>query len=236
MVRPVCRPRPSARRPLPAPSASATSSGVKWGSERKSCATSESRRSSSWRRARSLMSGSPDLASRLPKPNRSRAIRAPLMPTRAKLHYGWIIVAVTFTALLGSAGIRAAPGVLIVPFENEFHWSRATISFAVGVNILLTGLVGPFAAAAMDRFGVRRTMALALAVTAAGVALSPLMYNPWQLVLLWGLVVGLSTGFVGAYLAAYIAARWFHARQGMVVGLLTAANAAGQLIFLPTNA
>jgi sugar phosphate permease len=88
----------------------------------------------------------------------------------------------------------------------------------------------------MDRFGVRRTMALSLAVAAAGVALSPLMYNPWQLVLLWGLVVGLSTGFVGAYLAAYIAARWFHARQGMVVGLLTAANAAGQLIFLPTNA
>src|SRR4051794_19402459 len=85
-----------------------------------------------------------------------------------------------------------------------------------------------FAAAAMDRFGVRRTMALSLAVAAAGVALSPLMYSPWQLVLLWGLVVGLSTGFVGAYLAAYIAARWFHARQRMVVGLLTAANAAGQ--------
>jgi MFS family permease len=126
--------------------------------------------------------------------------------------------------------------VLIVPFENEFHWSRATISFAIGINLLVYGLVGPFAAAAMDRFGVRRTMAVSLAVAAAGVALSPLMYNPWQLVLLWGLVVGLSTGFVGAYLAAYIAARWFHARQGMVVGLLTAANAAGQLIFLPTNA
>ena len=135
-----------------------------------------------------------------------------------------------------TAGVRATPGVLIVPFEDEFHWSRATISFAIGVNLLVYGLVGPFAAAAMDRFGVRRTMALSLVVTAAGVALSPLMHDPWQLVLLWGLVVGLSTGFVGAYLAAYIAARWFHARQGMVVGLLTAANAAGQLIFLPTNA
>ena len=111
------------------------------------------------------------------------------MRTSVKLHYGWIIVAVTFTALLVSAGIRAAPGVLIVPLENEFHWSRATISFAVGVNILLTGLVGPFAAAVMDRFGVRRTMALALALTAAGVALTPMMRQPWQLVFLMGAVV-----------------------------------------------
>jgi MFS family permease len=153
-----------------------------------------------------------------------------------RLHYAWVIIALTFVVIVVTAGVRATPGVLIVPFENEFHWSRATISFAIGINLLVYGVVGPFAAAAMDRFGVRRTMAVSLAVAAAGVALSPLMYNPWQLVLLWGLVVGLSTGFVGAYLAAYIAARWFHARQGMVVGLLTAANAAGQLIFLPTNA
>ncbi len=104
--------------------------------------------------------------------------------------------------------------MLIVPFENEFHWSRATISFAIGINLLVYGSVGPFAAAAMDRFGVRRTMALALAATATGVALSPPMYQPWQMVLLWGCVVGLSTGLVGAYLAVYIAARWFRARRG----------------------
>jgi MFS family permease len=162
------------------------------------------------------------------------AISARLAANR--LHYAWVIIALTFVVIVVTAGVRATSGVLIVPFENEFHWSRATISFAIGINLLVYGLVGPFAAAAMDRFGVRRTMALSLAVAAAGVALSPLMYSPWQLVLLWGLVVGLSTGFVGAYLAAYIAARWFYARQGMVVGLLTAANAAGQLIFLPTNA
>src|SRR6201993_2625021 len=153
-----------------------------------------------------------------------------------RLHYGWVIIALTFVVIVVTAGVRATPGVLIVPFENEFHWSRATISFAIGINLLVYGLVGPFAAAAMDRFGVRRTMALSLTMASAGLALSPLMHTPWQLVLLWGLVVGLSTGFVGAYLAAYIAARWFRARQGMVVGLLTAANAAGQLIFLPTNA
>ena len=107
----------------------------------------------------------------------------------------------------------------------------ATIVFSHGL-----GAIAPFAAAAMDRFGARRTMTLALATTTAGVALTPLMSHPWQLILLWGVVVGLSTGFIGAYLAAYIAARWFRAHEGLVVGILTAANAAGQLVFLPTMA
>jgi sugar phosphate permease len=157
-------------------------------------------------------------------------------PATRRPHYAWIIVAITFAAVAVTAGVRATASVLIVPLEQEFHWSRATISFAVGVNLLLFGAVGPFAAAAMDRFGARRTLVLALAATAAGVALTPAMREPWQLVMLWGVVVGLSTGFLGGYLAAYIAARWFREREGFVVGLLTAANAAGQLLFLPTMA
>jgi sugar phosphate permease len=161
---------------------------------------------------------------------------AQLRPSGGRLHYAWIIAAMTFVVVLLTAGVRAAPGILIVPLEAEFHWSRATISFAVGVNLLLYGMIGPFAAALMDRFGVRRTMTLALAATAAGVALSPAMGEPWQLVLLWGVVVGLSTGCIGAYIGPYIAARWFKQRQGLVVGVLTAANAAGQLVFLPTMA
>jgi sugar phosphate permease len=157
-------------------------------------------------------------------------------PSAPRLHYAWIIVAITFAAVVVTAGVRATPSVLIVPLENEFHWSRATISFAVSVNLLLYGVVGPFAAAVMDRFGTRRTMILALAATAVAVALTPAMREPWQLTLLWGVIIGLSTGFIGGYLAAFIAARWFHEREGLVVGLLTAANAAGQLVFLPTMA
>jgi sugar phosphate permease len=158
------------------------------------------------------------------------------MARQGKLHYAWIVAGITFLTLLVAAGLRATPGVLIVPLETEFGWSRATISFAIGINLVLYGAVGPFAAAAMDRFGARRTMILALAATAAGVALSPAMHEPWQLVLLWGVVIGLATGFVGAYVAAFIAARWFSEREGLVVGILTAANAAGQLVFLPTMA
>ncbi len=153
-----------------------------------------------------------------------------------KMHYAWIIAALTFAVLFLGAGVRAAPGVLIVPLESEFHWSRATISLAIGINLLLYGLVGPFAAALMDRFGVRRTMSLALALTAAAVALTAAMREAWQMVLLWGLVVGAGTGVIGSYLSAYMAARWFRVRQGLVIGVLTAANAAGQLVFLPTMA
>ena len=155
---------------------------------------------------------------------------------RGRVHYAWIIVAVTFVVVLLTAGVRSAPGLLIVPLEEEFHWSRATISFAIGINLLLYGLIGPFAAALMDRFGVRRTMTLSLAATALGVALTPAMREPWQLILLWGVVVGIGCGFIGPYLAALIAARWFHQRQGVVIGVLTAASAAGQLVFLPAMA
>lgn len=159
-----------------------------------------------------------------------------LRSVAGNLHYAWVIAAVTFVVGLLTAGVRAAPGVLIVPLEHEFDWSRATISFAIGINLLLYGLVGPFAAALMDRFGVRRTMTIALLLTGGAVALSPAMRQAWQLVLLWGVVVGAGTGVIGAYLAAFIAARWFKVRQGLVVGILTAANAAGQLVFLPSLA
>jgi sugar phosphate permease len=153
-----------------------------------------------------------------------------------RLHYAWVVVAITFLVALLTAGVRSTPGVLIVPFEEEFHWSRATISFALGINLLLFGAIGPFAAAVTDRFGARRVMIFALGTTCAAVVLTPAMTEAWQLILLWGVLVGLSTGFVGAYMAAYIAGRWFREREGFVVGLLTAANAAGQLVFLPTMA
>src|SRR5262249_34195066 len=150
-----------------------------------------------------------------------------MQSTDRRLHYAWIVVAVTFAATIMVAGVRATPSVLIVPFEQEFHWSRAVISFAIGINLLPYGAVGPVAAAVMDRFGARRTLSLALAATAAAVALTPAMSEPWQLLAHWGVLVGLSTGFVGAYLAAFIAARWFAAREGLVVGILTAGYAAG---------
>src|SRR6516162_8586960 len=153
-----------------------------------------------------------------------------------KLHYAWIVAGVTFLTLLVAAGLRATPGVLIVPLETEFGWSRATISFAIGLNIFLYGLIGPFAAAVMDRFGLRRTILAALACIAAGVALTTLMTRSWQLIVLWGVVVGTGSGATALVLGATVVARWFAARRGLVIGVLTASTATGQLIFLPALA
>src|SRR6516165_41146 len=158
------------------------------------------------------------------------------MARQGKLHYAWVVAGVTFSTLLVAAGLRATPGVLIVPLEAEFGWSRATISFAIGVNIFLYGLIGPFAAAVMDRFGLRRTMLGALAGIAVGVALTPLMTRPWQLIVLWGVVVGTGSGATALVLGATVVARWFAARRGLVIGVLTASTATGQLIFLPALA
>ena len=155
------------------------------------------------------------------------------MPGQKRLHYGWIVAAVTFVTLLAAAGVRATPSVLIVPLERDFGWSRETISLAVALNIFLYGMIGPFAAAIMERFGVRRTMCAALAVIALGVALTPLMRHAWQLILLWGVVVGSGTGVTAMVLGATIVTRWFTAQRGLVMGVLTASTATGQLVFLP---
>jgi sugar phosphate permease len=148
-------------------------------------------------------------------------------------HYAWIVLAVTFLALLVGAGIRATPSVLIVPLEVEFGWSRSAISFAISINILLYGLMGPFAAALMQRLGVRRTTIGALALLAVGVTLSTHVTEQWQLVLSWGVLVGLGSGMVALVLGATVVNRWFTARRGLAMGLLTASTATGQLVFLP---
>ncbi|GAB7521806.1 MFS transporter [Paraburkholderia sp. 2C] len=150
-----------------------------------------------------------------------------------RFHYGWLAVAVVFLVLLAAAGTRATPSVMMVPLEHEFGWSRATISLAISVNIALYGLTGPFAAAAMQRFGVRPTLLAALAIMGAGVALSSMMTAPWQMVLVWGVMVGGATGVAALTLSATVVNRWFTKRRGLVMGILTASSATGQLVFLP---
>lgn len=155
---------------------------------------------------------------------------------KRRVHYAWIVAGVTFLTLITSAGMRSTPGVLLVPLEHEFNWSPATVSLAVSINLFLFGLSGPFAAALMDRFGVRRVMVIALLVVGGAAALTTAMHAPWQLYLLWGVAVGLATGAIATVLAAVIANRWFVERRGLVLGVLTASNATGQLIFLPVLA
>jgi MFS family permease len=146
------------------------------------------------------------------------------------------VAAVTFLAIVGAAGFRSTPAVLMVPLSDEFGWSRTGISVAVTVNLLLFGLTAPFAAALMERFGVRRVVTVALLTVAVGSALTVFMSSLWQLVLCWGVLVGLGTGSMALVLASTVAGRWFVRQRGLVTGALTAGSATGQLAFLPVLA
>ncbi len=156
--------------------------------------------------------------------------------SRLGLHYGWAVVAVTFLTSLVTAGAMGLPGALILPLARDFGWSTEQISGALALRILLYGLMAPFAASLIDRYGLRRVILSAVLLIAAGLLLALKMTQVWHLVLLWGIVVGLGTGLTALVTSAIVATRWFSERRGLVLGILTASSATGQLIFLPLAA
>jgi sugar phosphate permease len=152
---------------------------------------------------------------------------------RRNIHYGWVMVGVTFLAALISAGSVGAPGVFIVPLQHEFGWSTAEISSALSIRFILFGLMAPFAAALLNRYGLRQVTLTAQLIIISALLTSLAMTKVWQLVLLWGVVIGIATGMTALVLGATIATRWFAARRGLVIGIMTASVATGQLVFLP---
>jgi MFS family permease len=152
---------------------------------------------------------------------------------RRNIHYGWVMVAVTFFISLISAGTVGAPGVFIVPLQHEFGWTTAEISSALSIRFILFGLMAPFAAALLNRYGLRNVTLSAQLIVVSALVASLAMTQVWQLMLLWGVVIGIGTGMTALVLGATISARWFVARRGLVVGILTASVATGQLVFLP---
>ncbi|CAM01379.1 MFS transporter [Saccharopolyspora erythraea] len=158
---------------------------------------------------------------------------SPEVVRQRRFHPAWWVAAVAFVALLGAAAFRSVPGVLMNPLHHEFGWPHSTISLAVSLNLLLYGLTAPFAAALMARFGIRVVTVCALLLVAAGSGLTVFMTASWQLVLCWGLLVGLGTGSMALAFVSTVVDRWFVARRGLVSGVLTAASATGQLVFLP---
>ncbi|UNK39804.1 MFS transporter [Shinella sp. H4-D48] len=149
------------------------------------------------------------------------------------VHYGWVVAATTFLTMLATAGAMGSAGVMIQPLHQEFGWDIADISSAMAVRLVLFGLLGPFAAAFMNHFGIRRVVTAALSLIMGGIVLSFFMTQVWQLLLLWGVVIGVGTGMTALVLGATVATRWFSKRRGLVIGLMTASNATGQLVFLP---
>jgi MFS family permease len=160
------------------------------------------------------------------------------MPLRRPFgqNYAFVAVGVVFFALLAAAGLRSTPGVLMIPLEKAFGWNRGEVSLAAGIGIFLYGLTGPFAAALMTSFGVRRTVTLALLLMSLSTGLSVFMSQPWQYVATWGVMAGVGSGAVAMVLAATVVNRWFVTHRGLVMGVLTASTATGSLIFLPAIA
>jgi len=163
-----------------------------------------------------------------------RKIKRPgRLPIPVPFYYGWVILALAFIATLNSAGIRSALPVFINPLEAEFGWSRLSISWAGGISLLLFGIGAPLTGWLLDRFGPRRVMLVGLTLLSAGVAATTLIQELWHLILLWGLVVGIGAAGMSTVLAASIATRWFVARRGLALGILSGASSTGQLIFIP---
>jgi MFS family permease len=152
---------------------------------------------------------------------------------RRNIHYGWMMVGVTFLTALISAGTVGAPGVFIVPLQHEFGWTTAEISSALSIRFILFGLMAPFAAALLNRYGLRNVTLTAQLIVVLALLASLAMTKVWHLMLLWGVLIGIGTGMTALVLGATVATRWFAARRGLVVGILTASVATGQLVFLP---
>lgn len=148
-------------------------------------------------------------------------------------HYAWVVAAVTFLTMLSASAALGLPGAFIKPLGAEFGWNTEQISTALAVRFILFGLMGPFSALFMERFGLRAVMTGALGLVAAGLALSTAMTQVWQLIMLWGVMLGLGSGLIALVLGAVVANRWFEKRRGLVMGVLTASVASGQLLFLP---
>ena len=153
-----------------------------------------------------------------------------------KLHYSWVILAVTFCAIIVAGIVRSSSGIFIDPFEVEFGWERPSISFAFAVCLFLYGFSGPFMAAFVEIFGLKRMMLWSMAILASGLALTFVMQTEWQLILIWGVMIGIGSGLFLTVLSTQVANRWFVKRRGLAVGILTAATATGQLVLLPVLA
>ncbi|WP_349409166.1 MFS transporter [Pseudalkalibacillus sp. SCS-8] len=153
-----------------------------------------------------------------------------------RVHYSWIILIVTFFSIIVAGIIRSSSGVFIDPFENEFGWNRSIISLSFAISLFLYGISGPFMAALIEVLGLKKMMVISMSTLLTGILLTYLMQDSWQLILIWGIIIGLGSGLFLTVLSPYVANRWFEKRRGLAVGILTASTATGQLILLPVLA
>ena len=156
-----------------------------------------------------------------------------MQSTAPRIHRAWWIAAITFATLIAAAAFRSTTGVMLEPLEEEFGWTRSITAGAVSLNLLFYGLTAPFAATLIERFSMRRVVAMALSLVAIGSSLTIWIGQAWHLYILWGVFIGFGTGCLALVFGNAVANRWFVQRRGLVTGIFSAAYATGSLIFLP---
>lgn len=130
----------------------------------------------------------------------------------------------------------ASSGVFLTPFEQEFGWNRQVISLAFGISLFFYGFAGPFMAALLQKFGLKKMMLASMGTLLIGLLLIFLMNQSWQLIIIWGAIIGLGSSLFLTVLSPYVANHWFKEKRGLATGILTASTAMGQLILLPVLA
>ena len=160
---------------------------------------------------------------------------APMLARRG-IHYGWVMAAVTFLVMLSTSAALGVPGVMLLPLRTEFGWAVTAISGALALRLVLFGLMGPFAATILVRYGYRATVVTAIVLISAGLAAATQITATWMLWVTWGLVLGIGSGLTAMVLGATVSNRWFVERRGLVMGLLGASSATGQLAIMPLAA
>lgn len=175
------------------------------------------------------------------EPLAGQAAAAPVPPLARALaargiHYGWVMVALTFVYAVFSSSAMGVPSVLIVPMSKELGWSIGELSAPQGLRLALFGLAAPLAGGLMLRYGPRRMVAISGALLLVGLALSIATTEKWQLWLGMGVLLGVAPGMTAMQLNAVMASRWFVAHRGLVIGVLGGAIATGMLVFMPLAA
>jgi MFS family permease len=150
-----------------------------------------------------------------------------------RIHYSWFILMITFFSIIVAGITLSSSGVFIGPFEHEFGWDRSVIAMAFAISLFLYGISGPFMAALLEVLGLKKMMLAAMAILIIGISLTLLMQQAWQLIIIWGFIIGLGASLFLTVLSPFVANHWFEKRRGLALGILTASTATGQLVLLP---
>lgn len=153
-----------------------------------------------------------------------------------RIHYSWVILVVTFFSIIVAGIVMSSSGVFIDPFESEFGWDRPMIALAFAISLFLYGMSGPFMAALLEVVGLKKMMVISMTTLLVGLSLTLIMNESWQLILIWGVIIGLGASLFLTVVSPYVANHWFVKRRGLAVGILMASTATGQLILLPALA